>query len=78
MWDLPAPGIELVSPALVGRFLTNGPSGKSSVFYFLLPRSMRLLTLVFGGRGKKTHTHTNLDHESYGNSVVAVQSLSHV
>ena len=58
MWDLPAPGIELVSPALVGRFLTNGPSGKSSVFYFLLPRSMRLLTLVFGGRGKK-HTHTH-------------------
>ena len=76
MWNLPAPGIELVSPALAVRFLTSGPSGKSSVFYFLLPRNMRLLTLIFGGRGKKKST--NLDHESYGNSVVAVQLLSHV
>ena len=25
MWDLPGPGIEPVSPALAGRFLTNGP-----------------------------------------------------
>ena len=26
--DLPGPGIELVSPALQGRFLTTGPPGK--------------------------------------------------
>ena len=25
----PEPGIELVSPALAGRFLTTGPAGKS-------------------------------------------------
>ena len=29
MWDLPRPGIEPVSPALEGRFLTTGPPGKS-------------------------------------------------
>ena len=28
-WDLPKPGIEPVSPALGGRFLTPGPPGKS-------------------------------------------------
>ena len=30
MWDLPEPGIEPVSPALAGRFLSIGPPGKSS------------------------------------------------
>ena len=29
MYDLPTPGIELMSPALAGRFLTTGPPGKS-------------------------------------------------
>ena len=29
MWDLPRPGLELVSPALAGRFLTPEPPGKS-------------------------------------------------
>ena len=29
MWDLPGPGIEPVSPALAGRFLTTAPPGKS-------------------------------------------------
>ena len=29
MWDLLGPGIEPVSSALVGRFLTTGLSGKS-------------------------------------------------
>ena len=29
--DLPDPGIELVSPALVGRFFTTEPPGKPSV-----------------------------------------------
>ena len=28
MWDLPGPGIEPASPALVGRFLTTEPPGK--------------------------------------------------
>ena len=29
MWDLPGPGIEPVSPALEGGFLTTAPAGKS-------------------------------------------------
>ena len=32
MWDLAGPGIEPVSLALQGRFLTTGPPGKPSVF----------------------------------------------
>ena len=28
MWDLPRPGLEPVSPALAGRFLTTVPPGK--------------------------------------------------
>ena len=29
MWNLPGPGIEPMSPALAGEFLTTGPPGKS-------------------------------------------------
>ena len=32
MWDLPGPGIEPVSPALAGRFLTTVLPGKSPRF----------------------------------------------
>ena len=28
LWDLPRPGLELVSPALAGRFSTTAPPGK--------------------------------------------------
>ena len=28
MWDLPGPGLEPVSPALAGGFLTTAPPGK--------------------------------------------------
>ena len=30
MWDLPGPGLEPVSPALAGGFLTTEPPGKPS------------------------------------------------
>ena len=33
MWDLSGPGIEPVSPALAGGFLTTGPPGKSEHGY---------------------------------------------
>ena len=32
MWTPPKPGIEPMSPALAGGFLTTGPSGKSSLY----------------------------------------------
>ena len=31
MWDLPGPGLEPVSPALTGGFLTTAPPGKPSI-----------------------------------------------
>ena len=39
LWSLPRPGIEPVSPALAGGFLTTGPSGKSLTHFFVNPRS---------------------------------------
>ena len=36
MWDLPGPGIEPVSPALTGGFLTTVPAGKSKSYVFML------------------------------------------
>ena len=34
MWDLPRPGIEAVSPALAGRFLTTAPPGRPWMYYY--------------------------------------------
>ena len=34
MWDLPGPGLEPMSPALAGRFLTTVPPGKSLQFKY--------------------------------------------
>ena len=36
MWNLPRPGIEPMSPALAGRFLTSGPPGTTIVLLHLL------------------------------------------
>ena len=36
MWDLPGPGLEPVSPALAGGFLTTAPPGKPRVHLFEL------------------------------------------
>ena len=35
MWDLPGPGLEPVSPALAGGFLTTAPPGKPTTFNFI-------------------------------------------
>ena len=34
MWDLPRPGLEAVSPALAGGFLTTAPPGKPRGKFF--------------------------------------------
>ena len=34
MWDLPRPGLEPVSPALAGGFLTTAPPGKPDFLFF--------------------------------------------
>ena len=36
MWDLAAPGIEPMSPALVGGFFTTEPPGKLFLFSYFL------------------------------------------
>ena len=36
MLDLPRPGLESVSPALAGRFLTTAPPGKPPIWVFIL------------------------------------------
>ena len=35
MWDLSGPGLELVSPALAGGFLTTVPPGKAKFLVFI-------------------------------------------
>ena len=45
MWDLPGPGLEPVSPALAGGFLTTVPPGKSLSLVDLMV--MLTLTVVF-------------------------------
>ena len=40
MWDLPGPGLEPVSPALAGGFLTTAPPGKP--WFFSLFKRLRL------------------------------------
>ena len=42
MWNLPGPGIEPVSPALAGRFLTTRPPGEPCIFFFKLTGSGQL------------------------------------
>ena len=36
MWDLPGPGLEPVSPALAGGFLTTAPPGKPALTGFCM------------------------------------------
>ena len=38
MWDFPGPGIEPVSPALAGRFLSAEPSGKALTHYYIIKK----------------------------------------
>ena len=46
MWDLPRPGLEPVSPALAGGFLTTVPQGKSLLFVFYLVPPVCFVCLV--------------------------------
>ena len=52
MWDLPGPGIEPVSSALAGGFLTTVPSGKFLVSVFEILSIAPIL--VLGTRRKGT------------------------
>ena len=39
MWNLPGPGLEPMSPALAGRFLTNAPPGKPYTDFYIVKYS---------------------------------------
>ena len=43
MWDLPGPGLEPVSPALAGGFLTTAPPGKSLTYILFLKLYLSLM-----------------------------------
>ena len=77
MWDLPRPGLEPVSPALVGRFLTTAPPGKPQTFKigedfvrrWVHTRSQESLwlihTLFSGGKYFKTLKSFSLLYEDF-------------
>ena len=46
MWDLPGPGLEPVSPALAGGFLTTAPPGKPTLVSFLNEKSRLVKSIV--------------------------------
>ena len=50
MWDLSRPGIEPVSPALAGRYLTTGPPGKSSPWLLTNPGRVFGDTAILGAQ----------------------------
>ena len=60
MWDVPRPGIELVSLALAGGLLTSEPSGKPSKHF--LPTILRVtsLFLLLNFVLSLSHNYTNL------------------
>ena len=47
MWDLPGAGLEPMSPALAGRFLTTAPPGKPILFVFKESASLLVLGFQF-------------------------------
>ena len=54
MWDLPRPGLELVSPALAGRFSTTVPPGKP--YYDGSEVSVQIRLSVLGCKPPKDRT----------------------
>ena len=52
MWDLPGPGLEPVSPALAGGFLTTAPPGKSRCWWMFkttynIVKSLRIHGIIY-------------------------------
>ena len=47
MWDLPGPGIEPMSPALAGGFLTTAPPGKPENFVIIISLKFILLKISY-------------------------------
>ena len=56
-WDLPRPGIEPMSPALAGRFLTAGPPGKSWSLLLIFGSFYKLLCHIVQKKKKNYSIH---------------------
>ena len=69
MWILPGPGIEPVSPALAGGFLTPGPPGKSWIFFSYWPFIFRCQKGLPGPWGKKAGEGTGKFQAARGRRV---------
>ena len=73
MWDLPGPGLEPVSPALAGGFLSTAPPGKSqNTFSFSFWKA--LFGLVF--KIYLPEKHNIISHVGVGISVVLLSAQS--
>ena len=70
MWDLPGPGLEPVSAALAGGFLTTAPPGKS-LFLCILLVLLSLGLTVGTGEGGKAGAESSLRHLAGGNRTQA-------
>ena len=59
MWDLPGPGLEPVSPALAGGFLTTAPPGKPDPMILKYEIFFKRSQLPWiGGGGEELHAVT--------------------
>ena len=72
MWDLPRPGLELVSPALAGRFSTTAPPGVSYKDTNPIDQDPTLVTslyinyLLVGPISVLSHWGIGLQHMNFG------------
>ena len=55
MWDLPEPGLEPVSPALAGGFLTTVPPGKSLYEFFYSSLISSVISWLFSSTLFRLH-----------------------
>ena len=64
MWDLPGPGLEPVSPALAGGFLTTAPPGKSQEHFLIaaLPAACHWHLARWGNACDSPHDDESLSH----------------
>ena len=71
MWDLPGPGLEPMSPALAGRFLTTVPPGKPH-FHFWTSEHVKINLPYVGNKCHLrifTQFFTSLSLEQHGRSI---------
>ena len=74
MWDLPGPGLEHVSPALAGGFLTTAPRGQSK-FDFFFYKFYFICLLFLAALGLRCYTQAFSSCGEQGLLFVGVRGL---